>query len=117
MGLPRVPLLNNHNTMATVQLEATGVQTAVAAALKFFKEAFRELKPQGVQLEEVDRSEDGRFWLITVGYDDPSLVGPLAPRWGASSSAKALRARSLRQYKVIKVDAFSGRPISAKIRQ
>ncbi|HEU6449696.1 MAG TPA: hypothetical protein VFV23_14785 [Verrucomicrobiae bacterium] len=64
-----------------------------------------------VMLEEVEEIDDGMNWLITIGYNAN----------GKSSLQQQLHAFSFgppnpRQYKVIKIDAKTGRVISMKIR-
>lgn len=88
------------------------VHKAVKAAIGFFHKSFAHEKTEHLQLEEVELSEDGRFWLITVGYDDPA-VSSLAELVRASP---LLRPRPLRKYKVVRVDAKSGKAVAVKIR-
>ena len=96
----------------TLQEPKIDVHEAVKAAIGFFEKSFAHEKTNHLQLEEVELSEDGRFWLITVGYDDPVAV--------MSELVKApllLRPRPLRKYKVVRVDAETGKAVAVKIRQ
>ena len=69
---------------------------ASKAAAQYFKRLFDD--PIGLALEEVERSKDGRYWLITLGY-----------------SPNIFTAR--RNYKVFTVDADTGEVLSMKIRK
>ena len=51
-----------------------------------------------VRLEEVELSKDKDFWLITLGFDRPAKVTPLALQLG----------QSIREYKLLKVNATTG---------
>jgi hypothetical protein len=55
-------------------------------------------------VEEVELSEDGKYWLITLSYS------PLHPTLGMLMS-------SGREYKVFEVDAFTSEVKSMKIRK
>ena len=59
-------------------------------------------------LEEIELSEDGKAWLITVGFDSktPRKSNPLAFEFGGVD----------RVYKRFSVDALHGNVISIKIR-
>lgn len=96
---------------------AIDVHTAVKAAIAFFKETFGSTKLENVQLEEVEKSKDGRFWLITVGYDDPNLHRVIPGFRLLPQPTQLLQASQLRRYKVIRVDAKTGEAVSVKIRE
>ncbi|MBU6399962.1 MAG: hypothetical protein KGS61_06570 [Verrucomicrobia bacterium] len=87
------------------------LDTAVKTALNFFRASFGSMKLSDVQLEEIELSEDERYWLITVGYDNPTAVD--------LSRGKMVLPfpMPVRKYKVVRVDARTGRPVSIKIRQ
>jgi hypothetical protein len=87
------------------------------AAAQIAADYFYQLYPQfqrpaaNVMLEEVEEIDDGANWLITIGYD--------LERRGSTSLAGALafgQPPFSRQYKVIKIDAKTGRVVSMKIR-
>ncbi|MHB8519255.1 MAG: hypothetical protein ACYDH9_00735 [Limisphaerales bacterium] len=86
------------------------LNTAVKTALKFFNQSFGSVKLSDVQLEEIELSEDEGFWLITVGYDNPSAVDPFRGKMFLPHQVP------IRKYKVVSVDARTGRPVSIKIR-
>jgi hypothetical protein len=62
-------------------------------------------------IEEVEESEDGAYWLVTLGYDIQRRVlrvpGNLQDVFGPQVA---------RHYKVFKVNAKTGRIVSMKIR-
>lgn len=79
---------------------------AVKIAKSYFFDLFNDQSPINVQLEEVERTDDGRFWRITIGYD-------------RSSEAKDLRSilgQIPRYYKVVTIDAATGQAESVKMR-
>ena len=76
-------------------------KTATINAKKYFEELTGINK---MSLEEVELSEDGRYWFITLGYDD-------------LSEGLLLTIVQRKKYKVFKVNADSGQVISMKIRQ
>ena len=80
------------------------VQQAAQAAATYFKKLFGDVK--GFSLEEVERSEDGQFWMITLSYD--------APKNRLEAGAKFLPPRT--KFKVFKVDTQSGEVVAMKIR-
>jgi hypothetical protein len=97
--------------MATVtEKTKVDVHQAVKAAIAFFKESFSVMPVNHTQLEEVDMTEDGKLWLITLGYDDPA-ISPTP-----SSLDIFTRPRPLRKYKVVHVDANTGKAIAIKNR-
>ncbi len=79
------------------------VKKAVSQARDYLAEVM-QLSPDRVLLEEVELSEDDRFWLVTLSYPPPQ----------GSSIADALGGRL---YKVVKIDAGTGEFESIKIRQ
>jgi hypothetical protein len=82
------------------------VKTAVQQAMVYAKDMFTPAVPglsvpslslPGLLLEEVELSDDEKFWLVTLGWD--------ADRLGTS-----------RIYKIFKVRAEDGEVVSVKIR-
>ncbi len=91
------------------------IHRAVKSAFTFFAKSFAHEKTNNLQLEEVELSEDGRFWLITLGYDDPAAA--IKPSLSDMIiQNKALRPRPLRKYKIVRVDAENGKAVAVKIR-
>lgn len=86
------------------------VQAAIDSARTFYdKQQFVDLA-----LEEVELSEDERFWLITLGFIMPDLT-PVE----TNTIVSLLQARQKyeRKYKVFKVNTDTGHVVSMKIRQ
>ena len=79
------------------------VKTAAKKAKEYAQEMYGGELPglpmglPGVLLEEVERSDDGKFWYVTLGWD--------ADRLGTK-----------RTYKVFKIKADDGEVVSMKIR-
>jgi hypothetical protein len=88
--------------------EASGkiipARAAVLAATKYYVDVTG--KTGGVSVEEVELSEDGKFWMVTLGF--PELVGIVAvmtPRADYMS------------YKLFKVNAKTAEVVSMTIRK
>lgn len=89
------------------------VKQAVAAARAFLTGIYAPRPLEDIELEEVELSEDGRRWLVTLSFLqlDPLPGGP------AISVATAILSRTKsRTYKLIQVDAITGDAVSMKIR-
>ena len=82
---------------------AFSAKDAVRAASAYFMELTGILT--GVSVEEVELSEDGCFWLITLGYYDPA------------NPFSGLVVRGVLSYKVFKIDAKTGQVVSMKVRK
>jgi hypothetical protein len=80
------------------------VADAASAAKGYFRTLFPEV--QKFSLEEVELSEDGRFWLITLGYETPKNFTSAGDSWLPPQA----------KFKVFKVDAQTGAVLSMKIR-
>lgn len=87
------------------------VKQAVAAAVENFKSLYPE--HSDLLLEEVDRSEDDKYWFITLGF---APVQSAQAANALSQLGAALRS-SRRVYKVFKVAADTGEVLSMKIRE
>lgn len=82
-------------------------RAAAAAAAAYFKELYPPTT--AYSLEEVELSEDGSHWLITLSFEIPatnSLSMALLPFQPPKT-----------KFKVFKVDAKTGRVIAMKIRK
>jgi len=80
---------------------------AVNIAVKYLKQI---LDVKDILLEEIEQTEDGKYWLITLSHEDLSkgkIKKPLS---------EILRNPSSRSYKVIKINKKSGSVKSMKIR-
>ena len=82
-------------------------RAAANAAAAYFKELYPSVR--AFSLEEVELSEDGNLWLITLSFEIPptqslsNVINPFQP--------------PRTKFKVFKVDAKTGRVIAMKIRK
>ena len=76
---------------------------AVGKAIDYVKSVYDASQLADLMLEEVERSEDGKHWYVTL-----SLM-PKGPASGGTSSERA--------YKVVKVVVETGEVLSMKIRK
>lgn len=83
------------------------VKRAVQAAKDFAVTLFEPEQVSGLGLEAVERTEDGKYWLVTLGFH---RVAPRSRRRArVSPLEQVLPSPELeREYKVFKVDAGSG---------
>jgi hypothetical protein len=82
---------------------------AVANAMQSIQELYMPEKLEGLMLEEVQLSDDGHFWLITVGFTQATAGNnPIATTAGNPKP---------RVYKVVKIDADKGKMIAMNIRK
>ncbi len=80
------------------------VKEAVGKAMDYLKHMYQIDQFKDVLLEEVDLSEDNKFWNVTVGFTRPqesTSGGPMATLIGQSAEFK-------REFKVFQIDAESG---------
>jgi hypothetical protein len=100
------------NAPATKEKESTRLIDARGAA-QLASKYFKSLLPQvsDFSLEEVELSEDGKFWLITLGFSVSDKKLPTG-NWAAVLGSMAPRTK----FKVFKVDAQTGKVLSMKIR-
>jgi hypothetical protein len=89
------------------------VKEAVRKAVAYFSKLYPQAGTgANLMLEEVEESEDGSYWLVTLGYDIPRRVSPLA-----GNLQDIFRQPQVdRHYKVFKIDANTGRIVSMRIR-
>ncbi len=86
------------------------VKTAVEKALTFLVDMYQNEGIQDARLEEVERSEDGASWHVTLSFLRKSQ------RTLAPSLQEALGLRCERDYKVFTVGVEDGEVRSMKIR-
>jgi hypothetical protein len=87
---------------------AIEVRKAVGLARQYLQEVLGlQISSTDILLEEVELSEDGKFWLITLSYPGPP-----------PSSIGDLLARNMgnRTYKVVRLRSDTGEFVSVKIR-
>lgn len=91
------------------------VQQAAEAAVGYFQKFFPNVS--GFSLEEVELSEDEKYWLITLSFEIPDDGKPRNPL----AKPGVMNVRDLfglpkAKYKVFKIDARTGKVIAMKIR-
>lgn len=93
------------------------VRDAVAAATEYFqavRERIGNLKD--LRLEEIELSDDEKFWFITLGFEIIPQNPPIPDTVRDPLFPKINRKESKREYKIFKVDAKTGEVQSMKIR-
>ena len=75
----------------------------VAKAMEYVKAVYDPSQVADLMLEEVERSEDGKHWFITLGF---------TPREGGAAGSTFERT-----FKVLKIVAETGEVLSMKIRK
>ncbi len=78
------------------------VKEAAQKASEYFAALYADQGVSKVQLEEVELTDDGKYWLITLSYPMVPAIVSFPPK---------------RQYKVFKIDAKTGEVKSMKIRK
>lgn len=85
------------------------VQEAVSKAVNGLKIAFIDEEFHDLKLEEVERSDGGEAWYITLGFDREVALSP--------SFADKINRKWRRVYKVVKINSETGETESIKIRE
>jgi hypothetical protein len=88
--------------------ERIPARAAASASATYLAEIVDIPKPKS-RVEEVELTDDGRYWLITLSYEAPVETTPFM---GTTVSTGGDR-----QYKVFKVDAKTGEVLSMRIRE
>lgn len=91
------------------------VKDAIVAAMKAAKEYYKDQQLENLALEEVELSEDERYWHITLGFDvhqeeKNQDVKDLLETIGWQEPLRHV-------YKVFKVDSSTGKVLSMRIRE
>lgn len=81
------------------------VKEAAKLASDYFNGLYADQALSNVQLEEVELTEDGKYWLITLSY-------PVQP-----GTTSFIFDTNKRKYKVFKINAETGEVQSMKIRK
>jgi hypothetical protein len=76
---------------------------AVKQAMAYFRELFPTA--QDPRLEEVERSPDAQYWLVTISFAKPDVI-----LFGAAVT------NPNREYKIVKLNAKTGSPEGIKMR-
>ena len=80
------------------------VKEAVGKAMDYLKDMYQIDQFKDVLLEEVDLSEDNKFWNVTIGFtrrQETTSGGPMATLIGQSTEFK-------REFKVFQIDSENG---------
>ena len=85
------------------------VKEAIVKAMEYFDLIYDDKKYSDLQLEEVELSDDGSYWLITLGYGVPVKSHAVVRALGSPTQYK--------KYKILKVKSDTGDVVSMKIRQ
>ncbi|MDD5089200.1 MAG: hypothetical protein PHI18_10460, partial [bacterium] len=70
---------------------------AVRIALKYFDEIYGD-QFKNILVEEIDMSEEGPFWLITLGFNTEGPRNPIAEVLGGAPP------KTIREYKIFEID-------------
>jgi hypothetical protein len=101
--------------MTDTQTDSIPLKTAVSNATEFVQQIYGHYKIKDVLVEEIEFSEPANQWLITIGFTINKIQG------NSSSSIIAdlilPERETIRKYKIVHIDAQSGKPISMKIRK
>lgn len=81
------------------------VKQASKLAIEYFTTLF-ENKYSNLSLEEVEVSEDGKYWYITLGYDIDRPFSVMLPL-----------TKTGREYKRLKINIETGKVLSMQIRK
>ena len=82
--------------------EKINAKQAVRIASDYFRELFTDAAKANMMLEEIEASSDGRYWLVTLGYD-------------TSGPHRVFEIGVFRSYKTFRIDANTGSVLSVKI--
>lgn len=89
------------------------VKEAAQAAEKWIRDLYPKSALQHLRLEEVELSDDERYWYITLGWAEPAVREPLSVSAVLDREVRVLP----RVYKTLEVDAHTGIVRSMKIRE
>jgi hypothetical protein len=87
--------------------EKLDVRAAVAAARQFASNLFPPAYYQ-ISLEEIEKSEDGKFWLVTLGFEPVKS--------GVNKTLADILNPPKERFKVFKVNTRTGTVVSMKMR-
>lgn len=93
------------------------VKEAVHLAKGFASHLLEAEKISHLGLEAVERSEDGRYWLVTLGFSRPwdYPTRKRRPRTALDDILPIADSEPDREYKVFKVDAESGEVVGMQV--
>lgn len=95
--------------MATLEKPADflDARAAVAAAKEFAGKLFASEKIAHLGLEEIELTEDGNWWLVTLGFSRP-WAKRTTTRQALFGAPVAETREEKREYKVFRVDSRTG---------
>ena len=100
--------------MTDTQTDSIPLKTAVSNATEFVQQIYGHYKIKDVLVEEIEFSEPANQWLITIGF----TINKIKENSSSSFTDLILPEREEdRKYKIVHIDAQSGKPISMKIRK
>jgi len=88
------------------------VKEAVEIAFKYFNDLYPNNNFEDILLEEIELSEDEKYWFVTIGYSvikQKKDTSPLSVAFGVTEKIE-------RYYKIFKINNANKRVISMKIR-
>ena len=85
---------------------------AIASALRYFTEMYRDAPFKNIRLEEIEMTADEKEWRITIGFDNETNVSPLAHEVRSIGGFTPI----LREYKTLAVSTSTGDVLAMKIR-
>lgn len=89
--------------------DLAGIRDATVAAIGFVKELLTDGNVSDFRLEEFQESEDGRSWLLTIGFLRDEAKQPVP--WLAAVPTR------IRAQKVVVVNKSTGTPVAMKNRE
>ncbi len=87
----------------------TDIESAVISATTFAAEAYPDGRVKDPLLEEIELSDDGRLWLVTLSWVDPDRQNAFLVSLGPGAGK--------RTFKVFSVERETGEVLSMKIRE
>ena len=94
-----------------------GLKEAVKIAYDYLKDVYDGIEiVNDLRLEEITRSEDEKFWFVTLGFWRSKTTAPANSKLNENLQT-LLGSQFERVYKTIEIDANDGKAVGLKIRQ
>lgn len=94
-----------------------GLKEAVKIAYNYLKDVYDGIETvDDLRLEEITRSEDEKFWLVTLGFWRSRTIAPAANKLGGNFQ-NLFGNQFERVYKTVEIDANNGEAVGMKIRE
>jgi hypothetical protein len=107
--------------MADAETEANPkripLRMAVNLALSYFQQVYSTLEATNVALEEIEESENGRYWFVTIGFDAKRKLIADPPPFQILPEAFRPQSEVKRSFKTFKIDAEKEKVLSMKVYQ